>query len=264
MNLLVTLATTLLPILAGPQDPQSPPGADDCPTPTAEEIELQKQQRMSDPRSDDRVNAVVGVDALGRVLLAVDNDENGAADDLFLFTPRQRLEGPWTELLRAARIDSTAGTLRVEAADRSLAITLAVAPGEPPRLSARDRRFGRIIRETGFELVRNTPDPKVPLFLESFDHNNLESWPSSFRRDLVTPTTTGPNTCVNCGGTKCTRGGGCFSTGCGTECEIITDDRCNISCSWPQSFACCNCTLAGIFSLADCRCIGCKRQVDRR
>lgn len=233
-----------------------------CPL-TAEQIETHKSRQMADRRATRPASALVGVDALGRVLMALDYDRDEMVDELVLFTPRHRLEGPWSERIHAANVDGTAGTLRLEARDGSLAILLAVFPADVPELASKSaHRFKRVIREAdGDELVRTKLDPASGRRLESFDHTLIESWPESFRRELNVPGTSGPLSCYNCGTYNC-RVGGCYSSGCAVDCfGLLLNSPCQVSCNPSRSFSCCNCTNGIVLPIAECRCIACWRVI---
>lgn len=268
MKMLVAFAAALLSVT--PATAQTPtaqaaeeePVGESCPPLTAEQLEEHKRHHMSESRQRRQVAALVGVDALGRVLMAIDYDRNETADELVLFTARQRLDGPWSELVRSASIDGTSGTLRFEARDRSVAIALAVYPADLPKLKGKGAAFKRVIQQSGgHELVRNRPDQAYGRLLSSFDHNLIDSWPESFRDDLVVPGTTAPISCYNCDYTTC-RIGGCHSAGCGMDCTgLIVNDHCSITCNTARSFGCCNCTNGIIFPVASCRCVACRRLI---
>jgi hypothetical protein len=259
MKMLLALAAALLPFSAA-----SPTAGEDaeraaCPPVTAEQLEAQKREFLSKRKVVRRVSALVGVDSLGRVLMALDYDRDEIVEELVLFTPRERLEGPWSELVRSAEVENTSGTLRLEAHDGSVAIALAVYPADLPTFRRKAAAFKRVIQENrGNELVRNSLDPAFGRHLSSFDHTLIETWPESFRDDLVVPGTT-LSTCYNCISAKC-KIGGCSSAGCSLECPgIVVNGVCGITCNTMQSFACCNCTNGLVFPIGSCRCIACKR-----
>jgi hypothetical protein len=256
MKLLSVVAALLLPLVASSQTapPAAAPDGKNCPAVTPGQ---RVQHLMKGHRKAARAAANVGVDALGRVLLAVDLDRDGLAEELVLFTPRQRLEGPWSRLVPAVEYEATRGTLRVEAADRSLAIALSVAPAPLPRFKHKPAAGALVVEQPeGNELATSRPGDNMRQPIESYDHALIESWPESFRHDLVMPGTHTPSTCINCIG-KCQRGG-CYAPDCGHTCNgIITDDRCSIGCN-AFAFACCNCTNGIFFPIASCRCIPCR------
>jgi len=258
MKVFALLAAVLLPLAALSQtEPAAEPEA--CPPETAQQVEARKRTFLEDRRRARRVSANVGVDALGRALLAVDLDRDGMADELVLFTPRQRLEGPWSQLVPVAEYETTRGTLRFEASDRSLAISLAVEPADPPAFRLETRPQARIVQEAhGSELAISRPGAEVRRYVESYDHTLIETWPESFRDDLVVPGTSGA-TCLNCSGTPC-QTGGCYASGCERKCSgIVANHQCGISCNIQRAFACCNCTNGILTPIADCRCVACIR-----
>jgi hypothetical protein len=261
MKALVLIAAAFVPSGANPQSsgPEAIPAA--CPEVTAQDLETQKRNLQANRKVGDRVAALVGVDPLGRVLIALDYGQDDIVDELVLFTPRERLKGPWSELIRTAEVESTAGTFRLEAHDRSTAILLAVNPADVPELKHKGRHYRRLIERKGHELVRNSVDTAYGRRLSSYDHTLLETWPESFREDMVIPQTTYPPNCWNCGNTPC-QTGGCFTQQCQEFCTgLIVNDKCQIGCEPGASFACCNCTNMPFFPIARCRCVPCKKQM---
>lgn len=262
MNVLLPAFAAIVPLLAPPDLPPGAEGPVHCPPPDAAELEERKRAFLADRKLSPRVSALVGVDSLGRVLVALDLDRDDFVEEVVLFTPRERLKGPWSELVRDAELEQTAGTLRLEARDRSVALALAVNPADAPKLRRAARAYRRAIeQDRGEELARNGVDPAYGRRLSSYDHTLIETWPESFREDLVVPGTTGPTTCFNCGTTDCTVGG-CYSIGCNIDCKgLIANDTCGIACNAAQSFGCCNCTNGPFFPIGSCRCIPCRRLI---
>jgi hypothetical protein len=212
------------------------------------------EHMQSGERRYKRATVVAGVDTLGRVLVAVDADHDGYADECLLFTDSRRLEGPWSIHLEEADVVSTLGTLKIEASDRSFAMALAVEGAALPRLKAQGRRFGRIfIEDEGFEQARMIPpEGQYGGLLSSMIHTDVQSWPASFWYDALDP-----GSCQNCNSAECDAGGcgatscdigppQCFVTNCSVTCGSTIGDR----------FACCECTIMQPPPPA-CRCITC-------
>jgi hypothetical protein len=261
MKMLLSLAAAFLPLASPPPVAEGETAPIACPSPTSEDLEAQKRHLLDRRKLGERVAVLAGVDPLGRVLLAVDHGQDDAVDELFLFTPRERLKGPWSELILSADIESTTGTLRLESHDRSLAIVLAVSPADLPKLKRGTRDYRRVVQAQGYELVRKSLDPAYGRRLSSFDHTLLETWPESFREDLMVPGTSYPTDCWNCGNTPC-QVGGCNALTCSTICHgLAVNDECAVGCRPGASFACCNCTNGPFFPIGDCRCRPCRKLV---
>jgi hypothetical protein len=265
MKLLLALAVAWLPVIAPAQtpEPESVKDPEQCPALTAEQLEEAKRGQLAERKVHRRVSALVGVDALGRVLMAIDYDRDEIVEEVVLFTGRERLEGPWGELIRSAEIEVTTGTLRFEARDRSIAIALAVHPAELPTLKGKRAAFKRLIEQSGgHELVRNSIAPEYGRHMSSFDHALIDSWPESFRDDLIVPGTgIVLDDCFNCGTADC-QVGGCLGASCSKHCSgIVVNDACSIGCNPDRAFPCCNCTNGIFFPIASCRCIACRKLI---
>jgi hypothetical protein len=212
--------------------------------------EVLRENLKENLQSLSNVHAIIGVDILGRVLVAIDADRDSYIDDFVLFTDKERLKGPWSRDLQRASIVSNKGALMIEARDKSILLSLAVEGAEPFRNSRGKQNESAIVRHGGIELVRQrAPQEAGRQLMSSFSYEIVASWPESFHEDLLRPRTA-IDPCVNCEGAECTQGG------CGANACSITQSSgaCQVSCSATNKFACCR---AGFISLPTCRCILC-------
>lgn len=165
------------------------PAPESCPVPTADKVtpEQRASYEESQSRSYRKAAVLVGVDTLGRVLVAIDHDHDGLADDCALFTDKVRLDGPWSVRLDEADVESRLGTLKIEAQDKSFALAVAVAGSELPRLTDHGRPFARLFaEEDGAELSRMLPGyGQYGNALANMSHTDITTWPKKF---LVRPT----------------------------------------------------------------------------
>lgn len=193
-------------------------------------------------------DALVGVDQLGRVLVAVDSvPTDGLADTCFLYTGRERLAGPWSrQLSHAMVVHKSEGTLSVEAAPPDFVLSVAVVGAEPQVLHYTPG--AEVFEdEEGLELAFMNAGPSGGASLDQMSHEDLETWPESFWYDLLDPAS-GP--CPD--DSDCT-GGGNPSTGCEITC--LFGQQCGTTC--PQdTYSCCKC-LAGGLGGPSCRCRPC-------
>jgi hypothetical protein len=232
------LLASLVPASGAPQTSHCPP-RDHDPAESA-------RSATSKPQSFDAARVLVGVDVLGRVVVAVDSDRDGVANTYVKFTDEKRLEGPWSRLLERADVVTTRGTLRIQAHDESLGVALSVSGAETPRLW-KPKRFRRtLVSSTGVEFIRTT-DAK-PAALSALDVNSVHTWPEGFWHDTLAPGTL--SSVCNCDSA------GCSSGGCGAaHCALSDVDRtgCEVQCASPRYFfACCT---RRFLRTSECKCV---------
>jgi hypothetical protein len=202
-------------------------------------------------------NLKIGVDALGRFVVAVDSTKDGISDQLILFTDQDRLTGPWSKDLRDATIVGKKGSILISSKRDSYGVSLAVSVAEPDAVPSWAQNS--FIRSKGRELVRSWGEAGVAM--AALDYGQIESWPKLFWDDLHDNRTQG-----HCGGgqgqccdtTGCISGGNpsmsCTIGGCGsapTSCSVSGCTGTN-----PDSFSCCNCE-GPPAGAAGCRCKQC-------
>ncbi len=203
-------------------------------------------------RSD--VQTLLGVDILGRFTAALDEDRDGLADRFLLFTAEDRLPGPWSRLVEHANVRSTNGSILIESADGEVKIDLAVNGADPSKSSLQAEKLPgtALVVHNGRESVGYSTlhSKEVPVAMSSLSHSVIESWPMSFRSDLMQPQT-GTHPCSNCLTVECDSGG-CNSPTCGVNCSF--SPTCSVGCSG-NTFACCRCSI--MQGQSGCRCIPC-------
>lgn len=182
--------------------------------------------------------ALVGVDSLGRVLLAFDKaPTDGFVDMCFLYTADYRLQDPWSRRIRKAELLVKKDSLRLVSED--LVVSLAIKNTADGRRTAslndgRDRHA--FSEDDGMESIRSTPkSPSVRLAQMTIEDMN-SGWPPDFAYDLLDPGTSGEQ-CVDA---DC-QAGGIGSVSCSISCVNVTPPSCSASCSQPLFFACCRC-----------------------
>jgi hypothetical protein len=134
--------------------------------------------------SGGKVHALVGVDPLGRVAIAIDSDKDGRAEQLLLFTDKGRLDGTWSKRLDDASVEIRRGAVLVTSGAESYAISLAVSTADTPPVPAWATE--RLIRTDGIELAR-LEDERGIAYMAALDHDLLSSWPKQFETDLLAP-----------------------------------------------------------------------------
>ncbi|HVY82685.1 MAG TPA: hypothetical protein VG994_16960 [Steroidobacteraceae bacterium] len=189
--LLVAFADSTPAADAQPANPQCSRAEDFAP-------DVRRALLSADPKLYQNARALVGVDILGRVAIAIDSDRDTFVDEYLLFTDQTRLTGPWSAVLDVATVFRTSGSVRVEASDRSLGIALAVEDASLPELSLNKRKFAKtVVRSSGVALVRVPAAGEATPFA-GLDYNSIQTWPASFQQDTLAPTTTGCS-CENAG-----------------------------------------------------------------
>jgi hypothetical protein len=178
LALLCSVCTSALAQVTSPpsQSAQCPPQA----IRTAQDIE----RALKTPASDTlypSVRALIGVDLLGRVVMALDFNRDGVIDKAMLFTAAERLSGPWSLMLESATVISSAGGVRVLADDGAFAAALATEGYSVPEISWRGRGIQDFKRSLtngkGQELLWVKGGGRT---MESLRHDTIESWPDSF------------------------------------------------------------------------------------
>lgn len=194
-----------------------------------------------------RGDAVVGVDSLGRVLVAVDASQSDDLVDYFaLFTASDRLTGPWSRHLEQAAIVVHGRRLTLVSPRSSFAMSLALKgsdrPGENPQ-----GPFEVFLNHDGIELVQFPGESSVRLAdLTAADIHS--GWPDAFYYDVLSPDT-------KCPPDDDCSAGSCPSTGCGIAGCPNIPTGCNVACSG-YTYSCCKC-LSGSQMYAVCRCRVC-------
>lgn len=189
-------------------------------------------------------DVLVGVDELGRVLIAVDEQPlDGRADHCFLFTAGDRLAGPWSERLTNAKVVVKAGSLSIRSTPPFFVASLALTGREP--LSPQHPPHADVFSShDGMELSRMDAGPAGGALLDSMDVTDLHTWPESFWYDLLAPES-GP--CPD--DSDCDAGGKSSN-----ECSLqIGQVSCSVTCL-QDSYPCCKETSIGGVS---CRCRPC-------
>ena len=227
--------------------------------------------RIGSPEHDSasvyRGTAIVGVDALGRVVIGLDQTQRGASvpdgfvDQYFLFTAQERIEGPWAQLIPDARILHKPRRLLLRSGNGdvlfSLALEDASTNGETRR---KHHRPQTLIRHDGRELVGLTAPDGTGVSLASLDHSDIATWPQPFWTDLLSSGTGGAST-TKCSSEKCNAGGG-GGTGarsCSINCGRVLGS-CSVACMGECiDFACCDCGFS-----KSCRCKRCTGKCLRR
>lgn len=190
-------------------------------------------------------DVLVGVDHLGRVLLAVDKQPlDGRVDHCFLFTATDRLEGTWSRRIKA-RVIQRADSLSVRSP--FFVVSLALTDGAPQKIGHGPR--SEVFEQyDGVEITRLNAGPEGGAQLESMVVEDLSTWPEAFWYDVHDP-----ESCV--GGNSCISGGP-GSSSCSLTLHGVS---CNVACTG-NTFACCSETPQGGVS---CRCIPCEEGPDR-
>jgi len=134
-----------------------------------------------------RGEALIGIDALGRVLIAVDsaNKKDSHADYFFLFTAEHRLTDAWSRRLPDAVIESRHGSLFVSSNASKFAAHFVLIDSIPPDRDI-PSGFEYFTEERGVEIVRvpgeSGPGPEMP----SLTVDNINAgWPEMFGGDLL-------------------------------------------------------------------------------
>lgn len=212
--------------------------------------------------------AMVGVDDLGRVMVALDTNRNELADRCFIFTAEDRLEGgPWTAFIQNAHISYATtkeggASLIVKDRARQIAVGVSTIKSKLPHIS--DIDYGRVYSvRNGVELASVNPSDvslEGPL-LASMDHGDLESWPESFWYDFHDPAS------VDCERTdpKCRNQDPQICRTINTRTILgdtwvpcLDDKDCTASCPSSQDYACCACKIQGFLQHKGwCRCKPC-------
>lgn len=118
-----------------------------------------------------RGRALVGVDALGRVAIAIDSDRDGMSNMLILFTAKDRLQGPWSKDLPEATFQIREGSVLLASRQHAFALTLAASLADPPVTPGWASEV--IVQSEGRELARNWGAPGFAL--ASLNHNSIQS-----------------------------------------------------------------------------------------
>lgn len=186
-------------------------------------------------------DVLVGVDALGRVLVAVDSmPTDGLADTCFIYTASERLSGPWSRMLSNARVvHKKEGSLSIEAAPPDFVVLLSTGGAEPPD-TGHPPESEVFEVEGGLELAVMEAGPSGGAPLLSMRHDDLETWPEGFWYDLLDPAS-GP--CPD--DSDCTAGGQGTSS-CSIDCGIV---GCSVTCWNQDEYSCCKC----LFLMCRCR-----------
>jgi len=188
-------------------------------------------------------DVLVGVDPLGRVLIAVDQlPADGLADQCFLFTSAERLEGPWSERFDLARVTVSEGSLTIKNAPATHAISLAVIGSDPLPLGVPPHAVS-LSHHDGLELSKMRAGPLGGGSMNSMSILDLSTWPEAFWYDLLAPES-GP----------CPDDSDCIAGGQGsTSCSLTISTSCSVTCTG-DNYACCKETpLGGVL----CRCRPC-------
>jgi hypothetical protein len=129
-----------------------------------------------------KVHALLGVDPLGRVIIAIDADQDGRADQMLLFTHKVRLEGPWSKRLRDAHVEIGQTGVIITSRAESYALSLATSDAHTPRVPP--WATNTFIRSGGIELARYWGWGDKGFSMAALDHGALGTWPWQFNDDL--------------------------------------------------------------------------------
>lgn len=175
----------------------------------------------ADPKSVEikHGDALVGVDALGRVLVAFDDKAKGSTDGLvdiwYLFTATERLDGPWSKFLQDAKVTTSEGLLTVAGSHHSFILQVHVE--SKPLKEIKGEKYAEVYKSlNGLELV-TLPDESSDTTMSSVDFTDIYTQPEPLWYDTLnakySATICTPSTFAECSaeGTS----GGLGSPGCG-------------------------------------------------
>lgn len=189
-------------------------------------------------------NALIGVDHLGRVLLAVDTQPtDGTVDRYVLYTGANRLAPQWGRRLSNVVLFLSDRRVRVLSAQSKFAAELALDGA--PTLGPYPPTFEVFADTNGGEIAHGGSVGNVQW--ADLDVSQLYAgWPESFYYDSLAPET-------KCNDADCISGGqgarSCTITSCAPGFP-----GCGVTCNASAGFfACCKCEVA----LASCRCRYC-------
>ncbi len=192
---------------------------------------------------------LVGVDPLGRVLVALDKvPMDGKADHCFLFTGTERIEfGAWSERGMASLVHKP-DSLTISIPSEQLHVRLSMVSSEQaPHVPG---GFEELVFDEGVELARLNASVMGGALLDEMDVEILETWPEAFWYDLLDPAS-GP-----CAPDNDCQAGGQGSSACSISgCGIINTQGCSTTCE-EGSYACCLCMNMQA-NPARCRCRPC-------
>lgn len=156
-----------------------------------DQFQSYKDTLNEDKSTNNGATALVGVDALGRIAIAVDYEPDGYADAAMLLTSSARLDGPWSRLLTDATIKIKNGSVQItsmaEKYAMSLAVKLAAQPAVPGWAQEITVQSDMLEFESSSYGDRETP-------FASISHEDVLSWPDHFSYDSLDP---GNITCTN-------------------------------------------------------------------
>lgn len=220
------------------------------------------------------VDVVLGVDALGRFAMAMDQDKDGLVDQCFQFVWNDRIDtGVWSRFLTNVRVDYQFNELTVVSPGESYGVVLATDRAEHPT-KIKNPTFETFVRTDGLALQNYKPGPLRPQkAMGDMNFDNIESWPESFWYDYHDPDTVG-------GG-----GGGAGGRTCFCDQPTLADDdwvcltafvadppgpdTCDITCDGDESVqncssnraCCCGCRQSLVnpgLEVPDHRCMRCQ------
>jgi hypothetical protein len=204
-------------------------------------------------------HVLVGVDALGRIAIAIDakdkgREVDGHADYYILFTAADRLSGPWARTLTDATLVDSDGNVSLRSRSDDFALSLTLGGWRHRKAPA---GFGEVLEITdGLGITRTEPDPGgAGEPLASLSHSDVESWPATFWYDTLDYET-------NCNFSNCSSGGP-WSPQCSIAGCPGAPVNCTVQCSPPRTHACCGCDPNfGVPPPASCVCIFCPMSGD--
>ena len=171
----------------------------------------------------------MGVDDLGRVLVAVDEQPiDGFVDRYFLFTAEYRLTQPWSQRLENARLVYESDSLSVRSTPPDFEVLLALS-GSEPRHAGHPPHIEVFIERSGLELGIFDPDPFESVLLSSLAVEDLWTWPPAFWYDVLDPESG-----------RCFPDSDCVTGGFGEHsCSYTVGNiTCSVSCN-SDYYACC-------------------------
>lgn len=222
------------------------------------------QRLKSEPPNENHAtvmngHALVGVDVLGRIAIAFDartdsRQPDGIVDYFILFTAPERLGGSWGKTLDKAMLVDSGGNVVLRSMLGELGMSLTVEGWRHRQLPP---DVGETIEvDNGFGIRRVAGDDSLKLAISDISFDDIESWPTTFWYDALSPQRIGectPSLFVGCSS------GGQFAKICMIGgCQGLPAS-CNVTCNGVTGHACCACDAAyGDPPPASCRCIVCK------
>ena len=200
------------------------------------------------------VTAMVGVDALGRGMGAVDINNDGYAEELFQFVGLfERFAGPWSRKLEDVTVKRTNGSYVLKSTTSEFLYAFSIRLSRS--LGVKQKKFvDRWVKEQGYQMrLLGAPSGAIPM--SSLDYTSVQSWPLTFHHDTLEPQTVCPggSSPLCFGEDECATGGypsaSCQTGSCPTGFTCSTSGCTPFSI--PITYACCRCS--GFDPVCECR-----------